>query len=244
MTPRSETGATAPGAEVGHVLVRDHTILATVVGSRACGLSTGSSDTDVRGIYLAPTPSFWHLSKPPPHVEGPAPEWFSWELERFCELALKANPNALEVLWSPLTLQTTSAGEELVAQRGAFVSRLAHATYAGYVQSQLTKIEADVRREGVPRWKHVMHLLRLLLSGAHLLRTGSPLIDVGPHRERLMAARRGEESWESLDAWRSTLQADLEDAAQRTAVPDRPDVERIDRWLHDVRRRSATGQAT
>ena len=35
---------------------------------------------------------------PPAHVEGPAPEWFSWELGRFCELALKANPNLLEVL--------------------------------------------------------------------------------------------------------------------------------------------------
>ncbi|AQS70339.1 hypothetical protein B1H29_28720 [Streptomyces pactum] len=37
-----------------------------------------------------------------PSVEGPAEEQFGWELERFCELALRAKPNILECLHSPL----------------------------------------------------------------------------------------------------------------------------------------------
>ncbi len=86
------------------VLVREHTIYAAVVGSRAFGLDTDTSDTDTRGVYVAPTESFWSLAKPPTHVDGPEPEWFSWEVERFCELALKANPNLLEVLHSPLVV--------------------------------------------------------------------------------------------------------------------------------------------
>ena len=77
-------------------LVRDHTVYACVMGSRAFGLATQDSDTDLRGVYVAPTPLFWGFTKPPTHVEGPGPEQFSWELERFCELALRANPNVLE----------------------------------------------------------------------------------------------------------------------------------------------------
>ncbi|WP_228985018.1 nucleotidyltransferase domain-containing protein, partial [Streptomyces sp. DH12] len=37
-------------------LVTDHTIYACVMGSRAFGLATEGSDTDRRGVFLAPTP--------------------------------------------------------------------------------------------------------------------------------------------------------------------------------------------
>ncbi|SBU94437.1 Predicted nucleotidyltransferase [Streptomyces sp. MnatMP-M77] len=99
-------------------LVRDHTVYACVMGSRAFGLATEESDTDRRGVFLAPTPLFWRFEKPPTHVEGPAPEQFSWELERFCELALRANPNVLECLHSPLVESVDDTGRELLALRG------------------------------------------------------------------------------------------------------------------------------
>ena len=41
------------------------------MGSRAFGLATDGSDTDRRGVFLAPTPLFWGFTKPPAHVEGP-----------------------------------------------------------------------------------------------------------------------------------------------------------------------------
>jgi predicted nucleotidyltransferase len=55
-------------------LVADHTILSVVVGSRAYGLDGPSSDHDRRGVFVAPTPLFWHLDKPPTHLDGPLPE--------------------------------------------------------------------------------------------------------------------------------------------------------------------------
>src|SRR5918994_4810321 len=55
----------------GDRLVLEHTIFAAVVGSRAFGLDTDASDTDTRGVYVAPTESFWSLGKPPTHVDGP-----------------------------------------------------------------------------------------------------------------------------------------------------------------------------
>ena len=132
------------------------------MGSRAFGLATDGSDTDRRGVFLAPTPLFWRFEKPPTHVEGPAEEQFGWELERFCELALRANPNILECLHSPLVEHIDDTGRELLALRGAFLSRQAHETFARYALGQRRKLEADVRTHGAPRWKHAMHLLRLL----------------------------------------------------------------------------------
>jgi hypothetical protein len=221
----------------GHQLVRDHTIYAAVVGSRAFGLSTDDSDTDTRGVFVAPTDAFWRLAKPPPHVDGPADEQFSWEVERFCELALKANPNLLEVLHSPLVVTCTELGTELVGLRGAFCSQLVYQTYNGYVLSQFKKLEADLRQRGEPRWKHVMHLLRLSLSARDLLRTGSLTLDVGPDRENLLAVRRGERDWDSVEQWRLQLHREVDDALDRTPLPALPDVARVNDWLYAVRRR-------
>ncbi|MFD9305840.1 DNA polymerase beta superfamily protein [Streptomyces sp. NPDC060048] len=220
-------------------LVKDHTIYSCVMGSRAFGLATEASDTDRRGVYLAPTPLFWGLRKPPTHVDGPRDEEFSWELERFCELALRANPNILECLHSPLVEHLTPVGEELLALRGAFLSRHAHTTFSGYAVSQRGKLLGDLRNHGTPRWKHAMHLLRLLLSCRDLLRTGRLVIDAGPYRDRLLAVRRGELTWDEADAWMNRLMAESESALPRSPLPDTPDLARVEDFLRRTRRASA-----
>lgn len=229
--------ALGAGSLSGHDLVRERTIYAALVGSRAFGLDVDGSDVDVRGTYVAPTEAFFSLHKPPTHVEGPDEEHFSWEIERFCELALKANPNLLEVLHSPQVLTCTELGAELLELRPAFLSRLAHTTYAGYVLSQMKKLQADLRRHGAPRWKHVMHLLRLLLAVRSLLRSGEMMMDVGEDRQRLLAVRRGELSWDEVEQWRARLQADADDALATSPLPEVPDVAAVDDWLVSVRRR-------
>jgi hypothetical protein len=223
----------------GHRLVTEHTIYAAVVGSRAFGLAVEDSDTDVRGVYVAPTDSFWSLIKPPTHVDGPGSQTFSWEVERFCELALKANPNLLEMLHSPLVQTRTPLGDELLALRPAFLSQLAYQTYSGYVLSQFKKLEADLRQRGQPRWKHVMHLLRLLICARELLRYGRLVLDVGEHRERLLAVRRGQVGWADVEAWRMTLHAEVDDALEHTPLPAVPDTAAVNAWLYSVRARSA-----
>ncbi|WKD35373.1 nucleotidyltransferase domain-containing protein [Streptomyces xanthophaeus] len=220
-------------------LVRDHTVYRCVMGSRAFGLATEASDTDLRGVYLAPTPLFWRFEKPPTHVEGPRDEEISWELERFCELALRANPNILECLHSPLVEEVTPVGEELLSLRGAFLSRRAHTSFGRYAASQRGKLLADVRVHGAPRWKHAMHLLRLLLSCRDLLRTGRLAIDAGPYRDRLLAVRRGELTWEEVDAWMARLQEETENALVATVLPAEPDHARVQDFLVRTRRASA-----
>jgi predicted nucleotidyltransferase len=220
-------------------LVRDHTVLSVVIGSRAYGLATATSDVDRRGVFVVPTPLYWRFDKPPTHVDGPDPERFSWEFERFCGLALDANPTVLECLWSPLVEQVTSIGGELLALRRAFLSRHAHRTFHHYAQSQFRKLEADLRNRGEPGWKHVMHLLRLLLSGRHLVEHGEPLVDVSEYRERLLAVRRGEVGWNEIETWRASLTTRMDAAAATSPLPAEPDRARVEELLVSVRRREA-----
>jgi predicted nucleotidyltransferase len=217
-------------------LVRRHTIYSCVVGSRAYGLAGPHSDVDRRGVFLAPAHLFWSLDKPPSHVEGPEAEQFSWELERFCVLALVANPNVLECLWSPIVEKTTGVGQELVALRDSFLSRRVAQSYGGYARDQFTKLEAVRGRTGAVKGKQAMHMLRLLMAGAHVLSTRQILVDVGEMRDRLLAVKRGELSWEEIQAWASSLENGLHRAAQGTSLPDEPDRATVDAFLVRTRR--------
>ncbi|MFJ6435648.1 DNA polymerase beta superfamily protein [Streptomyces sp. NPDC091416] len=220
-------------------LVRDHTVYSCVMGSRAFGLATEGSDTDRRGVFLAPTALFWRFDKPPTHVDGPADEQFSWELERFCALALRANPNVLECLHSPLVERIDATGRELLSLREAFLSRQAHQTFVRYALGQRRKLEADVRSHGAPRWKHAMHLLRLLASCRDLLRTGELTIDVGEARDGLLEVRRGEVAWAEVERRMTRLSEESDEAAAVSPLPERPDRARIEDFLVRARRASA-----
>jgi predicted nucleotidyltransferase len=224
---------------LGHGLVREHTVYACVMGSRAFSLATGGGDIDRRGVFVAPAPLFWRFDKPPTHVSGPRDEEFSWEIERFCTLALRATPNLLECLHSPLVEHLDATGRELLHLRDAFLSRRVDASFRGYAAQQMGRLEADLRSRGEPRWKHAMHLLRLLASCRDLLRTGALTIDVGDQRETLLAVRRGELSWEEVRGRVRRLHEETDAALARTPLPAEPDRARVEDFLVRVRRASA-----
>lgn len=95
-----------------------------IIGSQAYGLAGEASDIDRRGIYLPPAELHWSLFSVPEQLENEATQEASWELQKFLTLALKANPNVLECLYSPLVEKATPLAEELVAIRPSFLSRL------------------------------------------------------------------------------------------------------------------------
>jgi predicted nucleotidyltransferase len=211
-------------------------IFRCITGSRAYGLETAESDVDRRGIYLPPADLHWALYGVPEQFENDATQEVYWELEKFLKLALKANPGILECLYSPLVEDVSDLAQELVSMRKSFLSKLVYQTYNGYVLSQFKKIEQDVRARGAIRWKHPMHLIRLLLSGVTILREGTVPVRVDEHRERLLSIRRGEMPWEEVDEWRLALHRQLDDALTRTALPERPDFERANAFLLKARR--------
>jgi hypothetical protein len=206
-----------------------------VVGSRAYGLDNDESDTDRRGIYLAPAELQWSLFGAPEQFEDNASQSCYWELQKFLTMALKANPNILECLYSPVVEKATPLGKELLSLRDGFLSQMIFQTFNGYAMSQFKKIEQDIRNHGEVRWKHAMHLLRLLLTGAATLREGRLPVQVEAHRERLLVVKRGELPWSEVDAWRRELHRDFEIALTETKLPERPDYEAANRFLVKAR---------
>jgi hypothetical protein len=81
-----------------------------------------------------------------------------------------------------------------------------------------------------------MHLIRLLLSGIHVLREGSVPVDVGPHRDQLLAIKSGEMPWDDVEAWRLRLHEEFDRALEQTNLSERPDYERANELLVKARR--------
>lgn len=214
----------------------DRVIYRCVIGSRAYGLDDDESDIDYRGIFLPTADRHWSLVGIPHQLECDETQEAYWELQKFLVLALKANPNVLECLYTPLVEKATPLAEELLAIREAFLSRLVYQTYNGYVMSQFKKMQADLRNQGQVKWKHVMHLIRLLISGVRVLRDGFVPVRVEEHRQQLLAIKRGEMPWRETEKWRLSLHLEFDQALARTQLPERPDYELADALLIRARR--------
>jgi hypothetical protein len=214
----------------------DCVIYRCIVGSQSFGLETASSDIDRRGIYLPPADLHWSLYGVPEQLENDATQECYWELQKFLILALKANPNILECLWTPLVETRTPIADSLLAIRESFLSKLVYQTYNGYVMSQFKKLEQDLRSTGTVRWKHAMHLIRLLMSGVTVLKDGFVPVNVGDRRDFLLAIKRGELEWAEINQLRLSLHKDFDAALDSTRLPDRPDYERANTFLIEARR--------
>ena len=216
--------------------LRPYVIYCCIVGSRAFGLAEDESDIDRRGIYLPPANLHWSLAGMPAQLEFDETEEVYWEFEKFIRLALKANPNVLECLYTPLVEKATDLACELLAMRDAFLSQLVYQTYNGYVLSQFKKMQRSLDTHGQVKWKHAMHLIRLLLAGIAILREGRVPVSVGEHRDRLLAIRRGEMTFREVEGWRQSLQVEFERAFETTSLPERPDYEQANDLLIRARR--------
>ncbi|MBI4606521.1 MAG: nucleotidyltransferase domain-containing protein [Planctomycetes bacterium] len=208
-------------------------------GSRAFGLAGDDSDTDIRGVYLPPACRTWSLWKPPEQWEARSEDRDEtyWELEHFLVLALKANPSILETLWTPRVLEADETGRELLALREAFLSRHVYKTYSGYVLAQFRRMRNSFEKTGKFKAKHAMHLVRLLLSGIHAVRTGEILVDVSEHRDLLLPIRRGERTFDEVQSLALDLERRFQEAFASTSLPERPDYARVDAFLIGARRR-------
>jgi predicted nucleotidyltransferase len=214
----------------------DRVVFQCIIGSQAYGLADAASDIDRRGFYLPPAELHWSLFGVPEQLECHETQESYWEVQKFLVLALKANPNVLECLYSPIIEKATPLAQELLAMREIFLSRLVYQTYNGYVMSQFKKMQADIRNHGDVKWKHVMHLIRLLHAGIHVLREGFVPVQVDQHREQFLAIKRGEVSWEETEQWRLSLHREFDKALERTTLPERPDYEKANEFLVKARR--------
>ncbi|MEL6526781.1 MAG: nucleotidyltransferase domain-containing protein [Chloroflexota bacterium] len=218
-------------------LLAHNVVYRCVVGSRAYGLSHEDSDVDVRGIYLPPADLQWSLYGVPEQIESPTKDEVFWEVQKFIMLALKANPNILECLYTPIVQHSTPLIDALLDQRDIFMCKLIYQTYNGYAMSQFQRMQKHRDKHGDIKWKHVMHLIRLLIAGIAALRDGEIMVAVpAQYKDDLLTIRQGHMAWAQVNTWREDLHADFKSAYEQTTLPDRPNYEAANAFLIRARR--------
>lgn len=220
-------------------------LLSGIVGSTAYGLATPESDMDRLGIYAAPTIAFHGLHPPIGKAATKvttSPDVTMHEVGKFAALCLGMNPTVTELMWlgADLYETRTSLGDDLIGIRTAFLSaKRTRDAFLGYAQSQFHRLDvrndgsfsADTRKRTA---KHARHLARLVHQGRELYATGHLTVrldDPQWFRDFGDQVAAGD-----LDVARKLLARAEEDFdAISTPLPDRPDEEAVERWLHRVR---------
>ena len=109
-----------------------------ISGSKAYGLDTAGSDTDLKGVFYLPARQFYGLQYVP-QVCDETNDAVYYELGRFVELLAKNNPNILEILATP---------DDCVLYRHPLINRLEISmflskhckdTFAGYAITQIRR---------------------------------------------------------------------------------------------------------
>lgn len=111
-----------------------------ISGSRAYGLDTPTSDTDIKGVFYLPKERFYSLqSDYIPQVSNETNDIVYYELGRFVELLLQNNPNMMELLATPAdkVLYRHPIMDSL--KPDWFISKLCEKTFAGFANSQIKK---------------------------------------------------------------------------------------------------------
>ena len=113
-------------------------IFEAITGSKAYGLDTAKSDTDIRGIFVLPKELFYSLEYMP-QVSNESNDVVYYELKRFIELLSKNNPNIIELLNVPENCILYK--HELInkIKQELFLSKLCEQTFANYAYTQIKK---------------------------------------------------------------------------------------------------------
>ncbi len=113
-------------------------LLQCISGSKAYGLDTPQSDTDIKGVYALGKEEFYGLYYTE-QVANPTNDIVYYELKRFMELLARNNPNILELLNTPSDKVLYKHPVMDLIQPEMFLSKLCLQTFAGYAQSQIKK---------------------------------------------------------------------------------------------------------
>ena len=202
-------------------LALSNEILRGVVGSTAHGINIiGQDDRDEMGVFIEPPEKVCGLTPCDHYIYRDKPEGVRSEagdldltmysLRKFCRLASAGNPSVIALLWLPYYEFVAKLGHDLIAMRGAFISRESGKRFLGYLTAQKQKLKGERahtvnRPELVAKYgydtKFAMHALRLGFEGIELLTDGRLTLPVAePNLTTLRSIRGGEINFhEALD---------------------------------------------
>jgi uncharacterized protein len=123
---------------IEHIKKRGWLLLETIIGSKAYGLNTATSDTDIRGVFILPKEEYYGLEYTA-QVNNETNDIVYYELKRFLELLANNNPNIMEMLAVPkeCILYQHSLMNEITVD--LFLSKKCEGAFANYAFTQIKK---------------------------------------------------------------------------------------------------------
>lgn len=156
---------------VNEIKEKNLIIMECISGSHLYGTNIPESDTDIRGIFMVQNKDCLSLIKPSQEVSENNEDIKYFEMRKFFELALSANPNILELLFIPKDFLriTSPIYEKIVTNRDLFVTKKAFYSFSGYAYSQLKRSTGKNKKfHGKDKYfddKAIEKLRKLLLGG-------------------------------------------------------------------------------
>lgn len=117
-------------------------LLECISGSKAYGLDTQNSDTDIKGVFYLPKSYYYGLHKDYiPQISNDSNDIVYYELGRFIELLLQNNPNMMELLATPTDKILYKHPIMNVIKPHWFISKLCQKTFVSFANSQIKKAQ-------------------------------------------------------------------------------------------------------
>ncbi len=113
-------------------------ILECISGSRAYGLDTHESDTDIKGVFILPKEEYYGLNYTP-QVNNESNDIVFYEFGRFMELLSVNNPNILELLNTPESAIIYKHPYLSEIKSEMILSKLCNDTFGKFALSQIKK---------------------------------------------------------------------------------------------------------
>lgn len=113
-------------------------ILECISGSKAYGLDTPESDTDIKGVFLLPKKDFYGLEYIP-QVSNSTNDIVYYELGRYMELLSLNNPNILELLNTPESAIIQKHSYLDAINSKMILSKMCKNTFGKFALSQIKK---------------------------------------------------------------------------------------------------------
>nr|WP_314461235.1 nucleotidyltransferase domain-containing protein [uncultured Clostridium sp.] len=143
-----------------HERLGNNIILLGLGGSHAYGTNNENSDIDFRGITLNLPSDLIGLTEFEQY-EDEKTDTVIYSFNKIVRLLLECNPNTCEILGldEDQYLIKTKLGQELLDNKGLFLSKRAAKSFGGYAGAQLRRLQNAIARNSMPQSEKEMHIL-------------------------------------------------------------------------------------
>ncbi|ALB45296.1 nucleotidyltransferase domain-containing protein [Clostridium beijerinckii] len=141
----------------------ENIIYLTLSGSIGYGTNIDNSDIDLRGITIERRENIYGFQSFE-QFEDAATDTVIYGLRKFVSLALKGNPNILELLGTKdeHIIYMNKCGEALRKNRGLFLSKRVIHTFGNYATAQLRRLQNALARDEYPKEEKEKHILNTI----------------------------------------------------------------------------------